>query len=127
MGLLRNVLSAVTWWNGATLNTRLWSWRNGQKVGEDAAGNVFYQTADGGRRWVIFNGEAEATRISPEWHGWLHHTYREPPTEAPFRHKPWEKPHLPNLTGTTEAYAPSGSIRRMEPARKSDYEAWSPE
>ena len=127
MTLLRNVLSLVTWWNGATLNTRLWSWRKGKKVGEDEAGNVFYQNADGSRRWVIFNGEAEATRISPEWHGWLHHTYKEPPTEAPFRHKPWEKPHLPNLTGTAEAYAPAGSIRRMQPAPKSDYEAWSPE
>ena len=127
MGLLRNILSLVTWWNGATLNTRLWSWRKGKRVGEDEIGNVFYQNADGSRRWVIFNGEAEATRISPDWHGWLHHTYKEPPTEAPLRHKPWEKPHLPNLTGTAEAYAPSGSIRRMQPAPKSDYEAWSPE
>ena len=127
MGLLRKVLSAVTWWDGATLNTRLWSWRTGQKVGEDAAGNIYYQDADGSRRWVMFNGETEATLVSPEWHGWLHHTFKEPPTKAPLPHKPWEKPHMPNMTGTAGAYAPSGSIRRMQPAPKSDYEAWTPE
>jgi NADH:ubiquinone oxidoreductase subunit len=42
-------------------------------------------------------------------------------------HKPWEKPHLPNLTGTARAYAPAGSIRRAEPEERRDYEAWSPE
>lgn len=127
MGLLRKVLSAVTWWDGATLNTRLWSWRTGLRVGEDEAGNVYYQNADGSRRWVIFNGEAEASRVNPDWHGWLHHTFKEPPTQKPLPHQPWEKPHVPNMTGTEGAYAPSGSIRRMQPARKSDYEAWTPE
>lgn len=127
MGLLRKVLSAVTWWDGATLNTRLWSWRTGQRVGEDGAGNVYYQNADGSRRWVMFNGEAEASRVNPDWHGWLHHTFKEPPTRNPLPHMPWERPHVPNLTGTAQAYAPSGSIRRMQPARKSDYEAWTPE
>ena len=33
---------------------------------EDNQGNVFYQTKDGKRRWVIFNGEAEASRVDPE-------------------------------------------------------------
>ena len=58
MGILNTLLRAVTWWNGQTLNTQLFTWRKGQKVGEDAQGNIFYQTADGKRRWVIFNGEA---------------------------------------------------------------------
>ena len=127
MSILNKILSAVTWWNGATLNTRLWSWRKGTRVGEDAAGNVYYQNADGSRRWVIFNGEAEATRVSPEWHGWLHHTWKEPPTVRPLQKKPWEKPHVPNLTGTEAAYAPAGSIRRVEPKTRTDYEAWTPE
>lgn len=127
MGLLGRVLSAVTWWNGATLNTRFWSWRKGTKVGTDEAGNVFYRNADDTRRWVLFDGEAEASRVSPEWHGWLHHTWKEPPTERPLKRKSWEKPHIPNLTGTDAAYAPTGSIRRMQPAPKSDYEAWTPE
>ncbi len=127
MGILNSLLKAVTWWNGATLNTLLYTKRKGVKVGEDEQGNVFYHTADDKKRWVIFNGEAEASRVSPDWHGWLHRTFDEPPTERPMAHKAWEKPHIENLTGTALAYAPIGSIRREQPAPRSDYEAWSPE
>ncbi|MBD3624047.1 MAG: NADH:ubiquinone oxidoreductase subunit NDUFA12, partial [Rhodobacteraceae bacterium] len=89
-----------TWWNGQTIATRMFTSRNGQKVGEDEQGNVFYQTADGAKRWVIYNGEAEASRVSPEWHGWLHHTFQVPPSKEPLPRKPWEKPQVPNATGT---------------------------
>ena len=127
MGILSTLLRAVTWWNGQTLNTQLFTWRKGVKVGEDDAGNVFYQTRDNTRRWVIFNGEAEASRVSPDWHGWLHHTWDEPPNLVPLAHKVWEKPHQPNLTGTIMAYAPAGSLRKTMPQSRSDYEAWAPE
>ena len=127
MGILSTLLRAVTWWNGQTLNTQLFTWRKGVKVGEDDAGNVFYQTRDNTRRWVIFNGEAEASRVSPDWHGWLHHTWDEPPNSVPLAHKVWEKPHQPNLTGTINAYAPAGSLRKTMPQSRSDYEAWVPE
>ncbi|MEP1635038.1 NADH:ubiquinone oxidoreductase subunit NDUFA12 [Ascidiaceihabitans sp.] len=127
MGLLKTALRAVTWWNGQTLNTQLFTWRKGVKVGEDGQGNIFYKTHDDARRWVIFNGEAEASRIDPEWHGWLHRTWDEPPTDKPLPRKSWEKPHQENLTGTALAYAPSGSIRRTEPKSRDDYEAWTPE
>ena len=127
MGLLNTLLRAVTWWDGQTLNTQLYTARKGVKVGEDTQGNVFYETRNGKRRWVIYNGEVEASRIDPDWHGWLHHTFKAPPTDKPLVHKAWEKPHLENLTGTAMAYAPAGSIRRSEPAERADYEAWSPE
>nr|WP_224815273.1 NADH:ubiquinone oxidoreductase subunit NDUFA12 [Hasllibacter sp. MH4015] len=116
-----------TWWDGQTIGTQLFTARKGNKVGEDAAGNIFYRNADDTKRWVIFNGEAEASRVDPDWHGWLHHTWDTPPSETPLPHKTWEKPHLPNLTGTQAAYAPAGSLRRAEPADRRDYEAWSPE
>lgn len=127
MGILNTLFHAVTWWDGATLNTRLWTWRKGERVGKDADGNVFYQSHDGARRWVIYDGDAEASRVSPEWHGWLHHTWQQPPSEAPLPRQSWEKPHIENMSGTDLAYAPAGSIRRAEPAARSDYEAWSPE
>jgi len=127
MGILTTLLRAVTWWHGQTLNTQLHTWRHGQRVGEDDEGNRFYQSRDGKRRWVIYNGEAEASRVSPDWHGWLHFTYDEPPTRTPLPHKPWEKPHQENLTGTALAYAPAGSIRAPEPRETRDYEAWQPE
>lgn len=121
------LLRALTWWNSQTINTQFWTWRNGIKVGEDEAGNTFFQTKDGKRRWVIYNGEAEASRVSPEWHGWLHHTWAEPPTKAPLPHRSWEKPHLANMTGTATAYHPEGSLYRAEPAPRRDYDAWQPE
>ncbi|MEM9523850.1 MAG: NADH-ubiquinone oxidoreductase subunit NDUFA12 family protein, partial [Pseudomonadota bacterium] len=72
-------------------------------------------------------GEAEASRVAPEWHGWLHHTWDQPPTKAPPKNKSWEKPHEENLTGTVLAYAPPGSIRHRTPMSRSDYEAWRPD
>ncbi len=127
MGILNTLLRAVTWWNGQTLNTQFFTWRKGVKVGEDDQGNIYYRTADDSRRWVIFNGEAEASRVSPEWHGWLHRTWNETPDKLPLRRKAWQKPHQENLTGTPLAYAPAGSIRRLAPDDRRDYEAWSPE
>ncbi|QHQ34684.1 NADH:ubiquinone oxidoreductase subunit NDUFA12 [Algicella marina] len=116
-----------TWWSGQTLGTRIWTARNGEKVGEDEQGNIFYRSTDGARRWVIYNGEIEASRVSPEWHGWLHHTYQSPPTEVPLARKKWEKPHKENLTGTVAAYHPPGSILSPATNVRADYEAWSPE
>ncbi|TPE49231.1 NADH:ubiquinone oxidoreductase subunit NDUFA12 [Amaricoccus solimangrovi] len=121
------LLQALTWWNGETLATRFFTWRNGKKVGADADGNVYYQNADGTRRWVIFNGEVEASRIAPEWHGWLHHTWQQPPTEAPLATKPWVKPHRANATGGPAAYHPTGSLLAAGPGVARDYEAWTPE
>ena len=124
---MKFLLRLLTWWNGQTLGTQFYTARRGIKVGEDDQGNVFYRTKDGKRRWVIYNGESEASRISPDWHGWLHFTWDEPPTKAALKHKPWEKPHQENLTGTSMAYAPAGSIRRAHPIERQDYEAWSPD
>ena len=117
----------LTWWNSQTLGTQLFTWRKGVKVGEDEQGNIYYESRDGKRRWVIYNGEAEASRVSPDWHGWLHFTWDQPPTKAPLAHKPWEKPHQENLTGTPLAYAPPGWIRAGQPVARRDYEAWQPE
>ncbi len=127
MGILRTVLRPFIWWDGQTLNTQIHTWLNGVFVGEDDQGNIFYRSRDGRRRWVIYDGEAEASRIGPDWHGWLHHTYDEPPTEAPLPRKSWERPHQQNLTGTAMAYAPPGSIRKGDPQVPRDYEAWQPE
>ncbi len=116
-----------TWWDGPAFGTSIFTARKGKKVGEDAEGNVYYRNIEDTRRWVIYNGDNEATRVSPEWHGWLHHTWDEPPTDKPVARKNWEQPHQKNLTGTMAAYAPAGSLRNAEPADRSDYEAWTPE
>ena len=123
------LLRLLTWWNGQTLGTQLFTARKGVKVGEDDQGNRFYQTRDGKRRWVIYNGESEASRVSPDWHGWLRYTLDEPPTVQPLPRRAWEKDHLPNLTGTPMAWRPSGSLAAegKRPAATGDYQAWTPE
>jgi NADH:ubiquinone oxidoreductase subunit len=131
MGLFSDLF---TWWNGATLSTRLYTSRRGTSIGEDGFGNQYYEDKDSigpagkPRRWVIYNGEAEASKVPPEWHGWLHYTVDEPPSGA-YQAKSWQKPHVENLTGTTQAYRPPGSILR--PGRRSgapaDYEPWQAE
>jgi NADH:ubiquinone oxidoreductase subunit len=127
MGILNTIFRALTWWDGQTLNTQLFTWRKGVKVGEDDQGNGYFRNSDDSKRWVIYNGDMEASRVSPDWHGWLHRTWDETPTDKPLDHKTWEKPHIENLTGTALAYAPAGSIRQAKPADRSDYEAWTPE
>lgn len=119
----------LTWWNGATVGTRMFTRKHGTEVGRDDAGNIYYRNADASRRWVMFNGEVDASAVPADWHGWLHFTWDEPPTASPLTRKPWEKPHVPNMTGTDAAYHPPGSI--MVPAARprvsGDYEAWQPE
>lgn len=127
MGIVNTVLRALVWWKGQTIGTQLFTWRKGIKVGEDAQGNVFYRNADDSRRWVIYNGEVEASRVSPDWHGWLHHTFANHPGHEPLSHKDWEEDYVENLTGTIAAYAPAGSIRQADPSPRRDYEAWQPE
>ena len=118
-----------TWWNGATLITLLDTKRSGVPVGEDETGNRYYRSKDGKRRWVIYAGVSDASKVTPDWHGWLHHTYDAPPTEAPLKRRAWEKPHKPNMTGTDQAYRPPGSLLTPQnrPKATGDYEAWRPE
>lgn len=122
-------LQLFTWWNGQTLGTRFFTFRKGVRVGEDAAGNVYYRERNGDRRWVIYNGLAEASRVPPDWHGWLHHTVDVPPTEQAYEARSWQRPHVPNMTGTALAYRPKGSIltAARRPAATGDYQAWRPE
>lgn len=124
---MKFITRLFTWWHGQTLGTQLFTWRKGEKVGEDEDGNIYYQCKAGKRRWVIFAGEVEATKISPDWHGWLHHTFDDRPGDNPLVRKPWQKPHMINKTGTPDAYVPSGSLRAAKPKSTSDYDAWQPE
>ena len=104
-------------------------------VGTDSLGNRYYRAKPRKgykyeRRWVRYNGAPEASLVPPEWHGWLHHQTDENPAENPesFRRN-WQKPHRPNMTGTSEAYRPPGHISsgQKRDAATGDYEAWSPE
>ena len=123
------------WWSGATIGTYFTVGKRGVLVGRDEFGNRYYQSRDNvsydgrKRRWVLYNGYADASKVSPDWYGWLHYTFDQPPTEAPLRRQKWEKAHLPNLSGTPMAWVPPGSLAGdgKRPAATGDYEAWKPE
>lgn len=123
---MKFLLQLLIWWKGQSLGTRIFTWRKGAKVGSDDQGNVYYESK-AGKRWVIFAGEIEASKISADWHGWLHHTFDECPGSTELAHKTWEIPHIENQSGTVNAYHPPGSILSPQPAPVGDYEAWRPE
>ena len=113
-----------------TLMMRLVTSLTGKLVGKDAVGNVYYEgraldSHGRRRRWVMYPGVVEASTVPPEWHSWLHYT-----TDAPAKSvgRPWQKPHLPNLTGTPLGYRPPGSdyLGGHRPPATGDYESWTP-
>jgi NADH:ubiquinone oxidoreductase subunit len=119
----------------------LFTWWRGELVGTDQFGNRYFRekrrrvlVKGGGmpsreRRWVLYNGIAEASRVPAQWHGWLHHTAGAPPKAGEGSHYPWQKEHLPNLSGTPLAYRPPGSVLRGGHRAKTtgDYEPWRPD
>ena len=121
-----------TWWNGQTFATRFHTWRKGTKVGQDEFGNVYYEGGKDSegrtRRWVIYNGYAEASMIPPGWHGWMHHRIDVAPPQDSYIPRDWQKRHQPNLTGTGGAYRPKGSVlgNTHRPQVSGDYDAWVP-
>lgn len=126
------------WWNRATFGTFLFTWRKGEFVGQDQFGNRYYQERgrpdrkgphwDRRKRWVIYAGLAEASTVPPAWNAWLQHNASEAPKAEAPRYA-WEKSYVPNLTGTTAAYRPSGSLLQggERPPATGDYEAWRPD
>lgn len=126
MGIFKNLF---TWWEGATLGTALYSWRNGRKVGTDPAGNAYFEGRKGGRRWVMYNGSNDVSRVPPDWYAWLTRQIDGTPDEALPPAPKFLKPSAPNLTGTPNAYRPSGALERggHRQAASGDYQAWTPD
>lgn len=115
------------------LGTWLFTTFSGKRVGTDGAGNRYFEErrhpkSRRAKRWVIYKGAAEASLVPPEWHAWLHFTVDTTPVDRPPVIKPWQKPHLPNLTGTQNAYRPAGHDYEGGKRAKAtgDYEPWRP-
>lgn len=120
------ILQIFTWWNGSTWGTRFYTWRKGTKVGEDEFGNVYYE-GDGNKRWVQYNGLAEASMIPAGWHGWMHYRTDTPPSRENYQPHSWQLDHKGNQTGTAQAYRPPSAQKGgSRPNVTGDYEAWAP-
>ncbi len=132
MGILGKIF---TWWDGATIGTHLYNMGKGRLVGTDEAGNRYFESRKGShkdgdnRRWVIYNGSNDASRVPAEWHGWLHHTHAGDPQDYLPPVRSWEAPAAPNLTGTSSAYQPKGALAKggHRASSAGDYQAWSPD
>ena len=123
MGFFKNLF---TWWDGATLGTALFSARHGSRVGEDADGNRYFEGK--GRRWVMYAGANDVSRVPPEWYAWLTRQIDVLPDELPPA-PGFLRPATPNLTGTPEAYRPTGALEKggHRQAASGDYQAWTPD
>jgi NADH:ubiquinone oxidoreductase subunit len=114
-----------------TLGTLLMTWTKGKLVGTDTAGNRYFterSVAKGRRtkRWVIYKGRPEGSKVPAEWHAWLHYTSDVPLTDV--NRAAWQRPHEDNKTGTSEAYLPPGHdfLGGKRERATGDYEAWRP-
>lgn len=117
------------------LTMRLLTLFKGKFTGKDRYGNCYYKerffvrSADANRprRWVMFKGPAEGSKVPPEWHGWLHHATDQPPTGYAPAHE-WELPYQPNLTGTPHAYRPHNLTTKQAVSKKAlkNYTPWTP-
>jgi NADH:ubiquinone oxidoreductase subunit len=124
MGIFRKIF---TWWDGATIGTSLQIWRQGHKIGSDSLGNHYFGSKSG-RRWVVYDGANDPSRLPPEWYAWLHHQIDDVPDQALPPPPKFLKEPTGNLTGTPRAYRPSGAMERggVRQAASGDYEAWTP-
>ena len=122
--MLTNFFKTVfTWWNNQTVGTFLFTSIYGIKVGNDSFGNCYYKNKNDSKRWIIYNGEIESSKIPPEWHLWIHRTSEITPENIKFVNYTWIKPHKKNKTGTSESYHPKNSSIE----KKAAYKKWQPD
>jgi len=117
--MLTLIKEIFTWWNRQTLGTRIFTIFFGKLVGQDEYGNKYYQNKNG-KRWVIYNGEIDATKIPNEWYSWIHFTKNKIENLHEIKKFSWQKPHQSNLSGTKKAYRPN----KNNNANKKKYKNW---
>lgn len=103
------------------------------KVGEDEFGNRYFEEKSEKisakkKRFIIYHGQVEASKIPATWHRWLHYTTDKIPVNVNCHKYSWQKIHLPNLSGTLYEHSASASINKKGDRKlvSSDFEAWNP-
>ena len=111
-----------TWWHKQTIGTFIYTLLFGKLVGIDENGNKFYSSKKG-KRWVIYKDKIESTKITPEWHLWIHFLTNNTP-DSKINKFEWQKKHEENLTGTSKAHKPDGSLASDSKKNMKKYETW---
>ena len=117
--MLTLIKEIFTWWNQQTLGTRIHTFFYGKYIGKDENGNKYYQSKSG-KRWVIYNGEIEASKIPDQWYSWMHYINNKIENSHDLKKYNWQKEHLPNQTGTENSYNP----KKNKNALKKKYNSW---
>ena len=117
MNLLKQIF---TWWNRQTIGTMILTFFSGTLKGIDEFGNKYYESKSG-KRWVVYKGVVEASNIPSNWYSWIHFMNNKLPDSNAKKYF-WEKKHVHNLTGTSEAYRPK-KITESKTIKKK-YETW---
>ena len=108
-----------------SIGTYIFTLLNGKIVGKDRFGNSYYtekkqSDKTRARRWVIYNGLAEPSKIPAEWHFWLHYTSDSPLSEREKDRYFWQKEHIPN---TNHSYK---RVKNKQKKSKLNYTPWIP-
>ncbi len=90
-----------------------------KNVGEDSCGNKYYTRKH--RRYVIYGGLIEPTKVPPMWHAWLHYLTDSIPSAEDLETHNWQQKYSPSLTGTKISYTPERKLV------SSEYTSWNPE
>jgi|TARA_B110000902_G_C13862262_1_gene419540 NADH:ubiquinone oxidoreductase subunit len=114
-----NLKQIFTWWHKQTFGTFLKTLFYGKFVGRDSHGNKYYSNKKN-ERWVVYQDNIEASKITSEWFLWMHHTINETPKGK--EKYLWQKEHLENQTGTINSYRPS-FISKLNRIKKK-YDTW---
>ena len=100
------------------------------QVIRDDEGNVYYRhKKDPGRRWVIYKGNNDGSRVPPGWQAWLRGTIDDLPEKSLPPKRAFQKAPVANLTGTMAAFRPDGALGsgKVRPASTGDYQPWTPD
>ena len=118
--MLTFVKQIFVWWNRDTIGTKLYTIFFGRLVGKDDFGNKYYENKKKTKRWVIYKGEIDASKISADWYSWIHFMKNKIEFNTTIKKYDWQKPHLSNQTGTKNAYHPN----KKDAEIKKKYKIW---
>jgi len=115
-----NPKQIFTWWHKQTFGTFLKTLFYGILVGKDSFGNRYYKNKKD-ERWIVYQDNIEASKITSEWFLWMHHTIKKPHKRKKKKYL-WQKEHLENQTGTNNSYKPN-FISKLNNTKKK-YDTW---
>ena len=99
-----------------------------KQVGVDQFGNTYYLGSrknylGKAKRYVLYNGIDDGSKIPAIWHSWLHYLSNDLPNKNLQEKYDWQIDHIQNLTGSKMAYDPSlnNTAKKLE-----SYSKWMP-